>query len=44
MWHIWWLVVLGLLAGFATTLWIVWHQRGEQEIGVDELRALEPAA
>ncbi|WP_409322344.1 cbb3-type cytochrome c oxidase subunit I [Sphingomonas sp. BK069] len=44
VWHIWWLVVLGLLAGFATTLWIVWHQRGEQEIGVDELRALEPAA
>ncbi|MBB3473095.1 cytochrome o ubiquinol oxidase subunit 1 [Sphingomonas sp. BK345] len=44
VWHIWWLVVLGLLAGFATTLWIAWHQPGEQEIGVDELRALEPAA
>ncbi|MBB3692886.1 cytochrome o ubiquinol oxidase subunit I [Sphingomonas sp. BK580] len=44
VWHIWWLVVLGVLAGFATTLWIAWHQPGEQEIGVAELRALEPAA
>ncbi|WP_277981315.1 cytochrome o ubiquinol oxidase subunit I [Sphingomonas phyllosphaerae] len=44
VWHIWWLVLLGLLAGFATTLWIAWHQPGEQEIGVNELRALEPAA
>nr|WP_281422805.1 cbb3-type cytochrome c oxidase subunit I [Sphingomonas yunnanensis] len=44
VWHIWWLVVLGMLAGFATTLWIAWHQPGVQEIGVDELRALEPAA
>ncbi|MBW6529690.1 cytochrome o ubiquinol oxidase subunit I [Sphingomonas sp. RRHST34] len=44
VWHIWWLVVLGMLAGFATTLWIAWHQPGEQEIGVDELSALEPAA
>jgi cytochrome o ubiquinol oxidase subunit 1 len=44
VWHIWWLVVLGMLAGFATTLWIAWHQPGERAIGVEELRAQEPAA
>jgi cytochrome o ubiquinol oxidase subunit 1 len=37
IWHIWWLVVLGLLGAFATTLVFAWRDEEEKEIPAAEL-------
>ena len=43
VWHIWWLVILGLLGAFVTWVIFSWRIESEDEIAVDRLRAGEPA-
>ncbi len=43
IWHIWWLVILGLLAATATLLGAGWSDEREHEITVTEIAKLEQA-
>jgi cytochrome o ubiquinol oxidase subunit I len=41
IWHIWWLVVLGLLGAFATFVIFAWRDIGEHEISADEVARID---
>ena len=41
IWHIWWLVVLGLVGAFATILVFAWRDEEEREIPIAELTAFD---
>src|SRR5205823_14130805 len=41
IWHIWWMVILGLLAAAATVLVIGWSENREREIPANEIARLE---
>jgi cytochrome o ubiquinol oxidase subunit 1 len=41
IWHIWWMVILGLLGAFATFMVFAWRKRDEYEVSPGELAQLE---
>jgi cytochrome o ubiquinol oxidase subunit 1 len=41
IWHIWWLVIFGLIGAYATFVAFAWRDQEEYEVGVDELREAE---
>jgi cytochrome o ubiquinol oxidase subunit 1 len=43
IWHIWWLVILGLLAAAVTVLVFGWSENREQEISANEMARIEEA-
>jgi cytochrome o ubiquinol oxidase subunit 1 len=43
IWHIWWLVIAGLLGAYATFVVFAWRDRGETEIPVEEVRRQDQA-
>ena len=43
IWHIWWMVGLGLLGAFATMLVLAWRDHDEMEIPVEEFARLDRA-
>jgi cytochrome o ubiquinol oxidase subunit 1 len=43
IWHIWWMVALGLLGAFATFVVFAWRDRGEDEIPAQEVAKLDAA-
>jgi cytochrome o ubiquinol oxidase subunit 1 len=43
IWHIWWMVALGLLGAFATFVVFAWRDRVEDEIPVEEVARLDGA-
>jgi cytochrome o ubiquinol oxidase subunit 1 len=43
IWHIWWIVGLGLLGAFATMLVLAWRDHDEMEIQVEEVARLDRA-
>ena len=43
VWHIWWLVILGIFGALGTFLVFAWRKEGEEEIAADRLLAGEPA-
>ena len=40
IWHIWWLVILGIVGAFATLVWYAWQDEHEHIIPVEEVRAI----
>jgi cytochrome o ubiquinol oxidase subunit 1 len=44
IWHIWWMVILGLFGAFVTTLVFAWREENEIEIPVAKIEAFERAA
>ncbi|TWB65685.1 cytochrome bb3 quinol oxidase subunit 1 apoprotein [Nitrospirillum amazonense] len=43
IWHIWWLVILGLVGALITTLVFAWRDESEFEIAADELARVDRA-
>ena len=43
IWHIWWIVILGLLAILVTVLVFGWSENREREIPADEMAQMERA-
>jgi cytochrome o ubiquinol oxidase subunit I len=43
IWHIWWMVVLGVLGACATTLAFAWREEEEIEISAEELARVDRA-
>jgi cytochrome o ubiquinol oxidase subunit 1 len=43
IWHIWWMVALGLLGAFATFVVFAWRDRVEDEIPIEEVARLDSA-
>ncbi len=43
IWHIWWMVILGLLAAAVTVLVFGWSENRESEIPANEIARLERA-
>ncbi len=43
IWHIWWMVILGLLAAAVTVLVFGWSDNREHEISANEVALLERA-
>ena len=43
IWHIWWMVWLGLLGAFATTLVFAWRDHAEMEIPAEEVARVDRA-
>ena len=43
IWHIWWIVILGLLAAAVTILVFGWSEHREREISVAEIAQMERA-
>jgi cytochrome o ubiquinol oxidase subunit 1 len=41
IWHIWWLVILGLLGAFATFVRYAWRDENEHEIPADEVARID---
>ncbi len=41
VWHIWWLVIAGLVGAYATMVWYAWRRKGEYEVPLAELQAAE---
>jgi len=41
IWHIWWLVALGLMGAFATFVVFAWRDIGEHEIPVEEVARID---
>jgi len=41
IWHIWWMVILGLLGAFVTFMVFAWRKQDEYEVSPDELAQLE---
>ncbi|HEX4505255.1 MAG TPA: cytochrome o ubiquinol oxidase subunit I [Alphaproteobacteria bacterium] len=41
IWHIWWMVVVGLLGAFVTFIVFAWRKQDEYELPADELAQLE---
>jgi cytochrome o ubiquinol oxidase subunit I len=43
IWHIWWLVILGLVGAYATFVVFAWRDVAEIEIPADEVARLDRA-
>ena len=43
IWHIWWLVIAGLIGAYVTFVVFAWRDRGEDEIPVEEVRRVDQA-
>ena len=43
IWHIWWMVVAGLVGAFATFVAFAWRDRAEETISVEEIARLDGA-
>jgi cytochrome o ubiquinol oxidase subunit 1 len=43
IWHIWWMVILGLLAAAVTMLVFGWSENREREIPANEIARMERA-
>ena len=43
IWHIWWIVILGLLAAAVTVLVIGWSENRQHEISANEMAHIEQA-
>jgi cytochrome o ubiquinol oxidase subunit 1 len=43
IWHIWWMVGLGLIGAFATFVVFAWRDHGEQEIAVEDVARIDRA-
>jgi len=43
IWHIWWLVILGLIGAYATFVVFAWRDHDEYEIPADEVARLDRA-
>ncbi|MBN8901610.1 MAG: hypothetical protein J0H57_11305, partial [Rhodospirillales bacterium] len=41
IWHIWWLVVVGLVAAYAVFVWFAWRDQDEYEIPAAEVAAAD---
>ncbi|THD59282.1 cytochrome o ubiquinol oxidase subunit I [Phenylobacterium sp.] len=41
IWHIWWMVIAGLLGAFATFVWFAWRDEDEFEIPADEVARID---
>jgi len=41
IWHIWWMVILGLVGAFATFMVFAWRKRDEDELPADEIARME---
>ena len=41
IWHIWWMVILGLFGAFVTFMVFAWRKQDEDELPADELARLE---
>jgi cytochrome o ubiquinol oxidase subunit 1 len=41
IWHIWWLVAVGLVAAYAVFVWFAWRDVEEYEIPADEVARLD---
>jgi cytochrome o ubiquinol oxidase subunit 1 len=41
IWHIWWMMILGLLGAFATFMVFAWRKQDEYELSADELARME---
>jgi cytochrome o ubiquinol oxidase subunit 1 len=41
IWHIWWMVLLGLFGAFVTFMVFAWRKRDEDELPADELARME---
>jgi cytochrome o ubiquinol oxidase subunit 1 len=43
IWHIWWLVILGLVAAYAVFVWFAWRDVEHYEIPADEVAQIDQA-
>jgi cytochrome o ubiquinol oxidase subunit 1 len=43
IWHIWWLVAVGLVAAYATFVWFAWRDVDEYRIPAEEVAAIDRA-
>ena len=43
IWHIWWLLGLGLVGAYATFVWFAWRDTAEEEIPADEVARIDRA-
>ncbi len=41
IWHIWWLVIVGLIGAFATFVWFAWRDEVEYEIPAAEVARID---
>ena len=41
IWHIWWMVILGLLGAFVTFMVFAWRKQDDYELSADELAQME---
>ncbi len=41
IWHIWWLVIVGLVGAFATFVWFAWRDEDEYEIPAAEVARID---
>src|SRR5262249_40877131 len=41
IWHIWWLVAVGLFAAYATFVWFAWRDVDEDVIAADEVARID---
>jgi cytochrome o ubiquinol oxidase subunit 1 len=43
IWHIWWLVVVGLVAAYAVFVWFAWRDLEEYEVPAEEVARIDRA-
>jgi cytochrome o ubiquinol oxidase subunit 1 len=43
IWHIWWLVILGLVGAYATFVFFAWRDVAEEKIPAEEVARLDRA-
>ena len=43
IWHIWWMVILGLVCAFATFVLFAWRDEGEYEIAAETVASADRA-
>ena len=43
IWHIWWMVILGLVGAFATFVLFAWRDQGEYEVAVEKVASADRA-
>jgi cytochrome o ubiquinol oxidase subunit 1 len=41
IWHIWWLVIVGLVGGYATFVWFAWRDKYETVLSAEEVASLD---
>ena len=41
IWHIWWLVILGLIAAYAVFVWFAWRDVAHFEIPAEEVARVD---